>query len=169
MVSSNLAPLRAASTDDRELPAWSGSLTDSINQDAWINAGDAVCQIGRIDQFEAVAVLSQDDMELVRLGQPAGVYLKSCGQTIPGEVAGISRLELDEADPSLAMLLPRTTNAVGPRARSSKWYQVQIRCLEPCPPGTRIRSQGMIRIHVGSRTVGEWLATQLFRTFRWHA
>jgi hypothetical protein len=95
-------PPRLAANSERDLPTWTGMLLDPINRNAWVDMGDAVCQTGTLDRLEAIAVLAQDEMEFVKVGQEADVYLKSSGRTIRGEVTGISRLEVDDAsDPAV--------------------------------------------------------------------
>lgn len=155
---------------EEELPRWTGSLLDPLNRDAWVAENDAVCQVGSPDRLEAIAVLAQDDLESVKVGQPADVFLRSSGRSVRGEVARISRLEIDPRDDAtVSRLLPRTMQRSDRRPAASKWYQVQIRCLEACPEGTVVRTGAKIRIRIGTRTVGEWLSLQFHKTFRWRA
>ncbi|MFO0919303.1 MAG: HlyD family efflux transporter periplasmic adaptor subunit [Planctomycetaceae bacterium] len=160
---------RLAALKDDELPTWSGSLLDPVNQDAWVDANDSFCQIGSSERLEAIAVLAQDDLEAVRVGQRADVFLRAAGRSLRGEVASISRLEADAREElTVARLLPEE-QLPGGRQPLTKWYQVQIRCLEPCPPGTVLRSQAKVRIQIGSRTLGDWITLQFYKTFRWRA
>jgi hypothetical protein len=160
---------RLESRNDDELPQWNGSLLDPLNRDAWVAANDPLCLIGSPDQLEAIAVLAQDDLEAVKVGQHADIYLRATGRSIRGEVASISRLEVNTREElTVSRLLPPAAKSDGRRS-STKWYQVQIRCLEPCPVGTVLRSQAKVRIRIGSRTVGDWLALQFYKTFRWRA
>ena len=165
------SPLRRDSTEPGELPQWSGNLLDPVNRDAWVNAGDHFCQIGSASRMEAVAILAQDDLESVTVGQPVDILLKSSGSVIQGEVAKVSAIELDAKDETtVAALIPQSTQPQRKTATPQrKWYQVQIRCKSELPEGTMIRSRSKIRIHVGSRSLGEWIANQFFKTFRWHA
>ncbi len=160
---------RLETLQEDELLPWTGSLLDPLNRDAWVAANDSVCLIGSPDQLEAIAVLAQDDLEAVKIGQRADVFLRATGRRIRGEVTGISRLEVDAREElTVSRLLPPAAKSDNRRSQS-KWYQVQIRCLEPCPRGTVWRSQARVRIRIGSRTVGDWLALQFYKTFRWRA
>ena len=164
------APIRLENQSEGELANWNGSLLDPINRDAWVSIGDNFCQFGSIDRLEAIAILAQDDLEEVMVGQRADLYLKSSGKTIRGEIVRISNLELDAKDESpLGLVLPRAINARGHKELHRKWYQVQIHCLAAVPEGTLVRSRSKVRIHAGWRTVGEWVRLQFFKTFRWHA
>lgn len=164
------APVRFKETETEELANWTGSLLDPINRNAWIEVGDMFCQIGSIDRLEAIAILAQDDMEAVVVGQRVDILLRSSGRIVDGEIAKISSLKLDSLDETtISAMLPRMADSRGGGQLHGKWYQVQIRCLSPVPQGTFVRSHSKVRIHVGSRTVGEWIAQQFFKTFRWHA
>ena len=163
------ATLRHRNLDHRELAAWDGSLLDSINQNAWVNAGDTICQTGTLDRLEAIAILAQDDLEAVAVGQRTDVLLISSGMTVRGEIAKISSIELDSKDDSaVGASLPRSIDMRGQPKLQQKWYQVQIRCLSPLPGGTRVRNRCKVRIHVGRRSFGHWGLLQFFKTFRWH-
>lgn len=164
------APFRTEQFDRDELSHWTGTALDPVNRDAWIAAGDAVCQIGNADQLEAVAIVAQDDLEAVAVGQRADVLLKSSGVTVQGEITRISFLHVDTTTENVAALtLPRTNDFGGRSKIRGNWYEVRIRCLSSVPAGTKIRARGKARIHIGSRTVGSWIGTQFFKTFRWNA
>ena len=164
------APLRLQTTDSEELTGWTGSLLNPVNNEAWIEAGDPFCQIGSINTLEAVAVLAQDDLDAISLGQPVDILLKSSGISVRGEVAKISSIEFDAQDEStLGAALPRIADRQGRGRLHEKWYQIQVRSLNPFPQGTRIRSRAKVRIHAGSRTLAAWIAEQFYKTFRWHA
>ena len=163
------ATLRHRNHDHRELTNWDGSLLDSINQNAWVNAGDTICQIGTLDRLEAIAILAQEDLEAVAVGQRADLFLISSGTTARGEIAKISSIELDSKDDSaIGASLPRSIDLRGQAKLQQKWYQVQIRCLSSLPGGTRVRNRCKVRIHVGRRSIGDWVLLQFFKTFRWH-
>lgn len=165
------SPLRHDNTEHGELPQWSGNLLDPTNQEAWVSAGDHFCQIGSANRLEAVAILAQDDLESVSVGQSVDILLKSSGSMVNGEVTKVSAIELDSKDETtVAALIPQSTRPPGRASTPQrKWYQVQIRCKSEPPEGTMIRSRSKVRIHVGSRSLGEWIANQFFKTFRWHA
>jgi putative peptide zinc metalloprotease protein len=164
------APPRRENPGQDELSTWTGTLLDSINENAWAEAGDVYCQAGTMDNFEALAVLAQDDLESIATGQTVDILLKSSGKIISGKITKISSLELDaknDANLGAALLQPAEQQARG-QVRG-KWYQVQIRCESLPPEGMIVRTRGRVRIHVGTRTFGQWMAVQFFKTFRWHA
>ena len=84
--------LRHRNLDHRELASWDGSLLDSINQNAWVSAGDTICQTGTVDKLEAIAILAQDDLEAVAVGQQADLFLIASGTTVRGEISKISSI-----------------------------------------------------------------------------
>ena len=161
--------LRHRNLDHRELASWDGSLLDSINQNAWVSAGDTICQTGTVDKLEAIAILAQDDLEAVAVGQQADLFLIASGTTVRGEISKISSIELDSKDDSaISASLPRSIDLRGQTKLQQKWYQIQIRCLSSLPGGTRVRNRCKVRIHVGRRSFGHWSLLQFFKTFRWH-
>lgn len=165
------SPIRHDKTEPGELPVWNGNLLDPVNQNAWVGAGDHFCQMGSTSRMEAVAILAQDDLEWVSVGQTVDILLKSSGSLVKGEVEKVSAIELDAKDETtVAALIPQSTQSNGrTSAPQRKWYQVQVRCKSELPEGIMIRSRSKIRIHVGSRSLGEWISNQFFKTFRWHA
>lgn len=164
------APVRLANPEHDDLPTWTGSLLDPVNRNAWTDVGDAFCQTGSLNDFEAVAYLAQDDLDAVTLGQPADIFSKSSGQLTAGIVSKISNIEANvRDDAAIGLKLPPTSDASKTREVRGKWYRVQVRCSTPVPKGTFVRSRGKIRIHVGTRSFGEWFVQQFFKTFRWHA
>jgi putative peptide zinc metalloprotease protein len=162
------APLRLRSGDDRELPFWNGTLLDSSNQTAVVSPGDVFCQTGTLDQLEAIATLAEDDLEAVAVGQTVDLYLKSSGKIVRGEILRISHRELTPDEDAYFGSPSSVSNDIpGRKKRDQKRYQAQIRCLSPVPHGTRVRSSSRVRIHVGRRSLGGWIAIQFFKTFRW--
>ena len=164
------APIRQEKSEQDELPNWSGSLLDRENQSAWVRAGDPVCQLGSPDHMNAIAVMAQDDLESVRVGEQVDVLLISSGETVAGEIARISGLELDERDEStIGLLLPKKTDSTGRGKLYQKWYQVEVRCPSEMPAETMVRSRCKIRIHAGKRSFAQWFVVQFLKTIRWHA
>jgi putative peptide zinc metalloprotease protein len=49
-----------------QLPAWSGSPFDACNQQAYLDEGQLLCQIGDPTKYEAILVIDQTDIERVR-------------------------------------------------------------------------------------------------------
>lgn len=164
------APLRIEEPRSEELTSWSGSLFDPENRDAWANAGDAICELGVPSRLEAVAIVIQDDLESITVGQNVDLFIMATGEVIQGKVHRISQLGMDsdarspgERDQAPARALTNVSKG------SRKWYQIQIPTVSPIPEGTLVRSRCKIRIRVGNRSFAAWLMEEIYKTFRWRA
>ena len=63
--------------NDGRLPGWTGSPLDKENIGALLTPGDVICEIGNDDDFEAVLIIDQGDVQLVREGQEVEMKLDS--------------------------------------------------------------------------------------------
>ena len=51
---------------------WSGSPLEMQNRGALLTSDDLLCEIGNADDFEAVLLIDEGDVQLVREGQVGG-------------------------------------------------------------------------------------------------
>ena len=63
--------------NDGRLPGWTGSPLDRENIGALLTPGDVICEIGNDQDFEAVLIIDQGDVQLVREGQEVDMKLDS--------------------------------------------------------------------------------------------
>lgn len=87
------------------LRGWQGSLLDSKNLGAVLTDTELFCEIGDPHQLEAVLVIDQTDIELVREGDHPTVRIKleaRPGETFTGRIAEISEIEMKIAPRSLS-------------------------------------------------------------------
>jgi putative peptide zinc metalloprotease protein len=76
---------------DGKLPTWHGTPLEKRNLGALLPASTWFCQIGDPDKFDAILVVDQSDIELVREGQNVKIMLDELpGQTFHSPITAIS-------------------------------------------------------------------------------
>tara|TARA_R110002049_G_scaffold4601_3_gene31781 strand:+ start:43377 stop:45614 length:2238 start_codon:yes stop_codon:yes gene_type:complete len=164
-------PLRAPrDTGDGRLPGWTGSPLDEKNRGAMLTADDHLCDIGSPEACEAVLVIDQGDVQLVREGQAVDMKLDSRRiDTFSGIIAEKSNKELDRASTALSSQtggdlqteIDPTTGMIKPRSVS---YQARVP-LEPADLPLRPGYRGSAKIHVDPMSLGERLWRVIAKTF----
>ncbi|MFK8110788.1 MAG: HlyD family efflux transporter periplasmic adaptor subunit [Rubripirellula sp.] len=164
-------PYRAAQeTGDGRLPGWTGSPLESKNRGALVTADDVLCEIGAPDAFEAVLIIDQGDVQLVREGQAVDLKFDSRRvDTFSGMITEKSNEPLDATSVSMSSQtggdlqteIDPVTGQVKPRNVS---YQARVP-LEtgdiPIRPGYR----GSSKIHVDPMSLGSRLWRVVAKTF----
>lgn len=164
-------PYRAPQdTGDGRLPGWTGSPLQKKNRGAMLTADDVICEIGTPDAYEAVLVIDQGDVQLVREGQAVDMKLDSRRlETFSGMITEKSNEPLNSASMSMSSQtggdlqteIDPTTGQIKPRSVS---YQARVP-LEigdiPIRPGYR----GSAKIHVDPRSLGSRLWRIIAQTF----
>jgi putative peptide zinc metalloprotease protein len=157
---------------DGRLPGWTGSPLEPENLGALLTADDLICEIGKPDAFEAVLVIDQGDVQLVKTGQSVDLKLDSMRlSTFSGELTELSQSALSNASMALSSQtggdlqteIDPETGAVKPRNVS---YQGRVPLssaeLEtPFRPGYR----GSAKIHVAPMSLGTRLWRLIAQTF----
>jgi len=164
-------PLRKErDTGDGRLPGWTGSPLDEKNRGAMLTADDHLCDIGAPDAHEAVLVIDQGDVQLVREGQMVEMKLDSRRlETFSGVIAEKSNKELSFASTSLSSQtggglqteIDPTTGMIKPRSVS---YQARVPLEQtdlPLRPGYR----GSAKVHVDPMSLGNRLWRVVAKTF----
>ena len=164
-------PLRAPrDTGDGRLPGWTGSPLDEKNRGAMLTADDHLCDIGSPDACEAVLVIDQGDVQLVREGQSVDMKLDSRrSATFSGVIKEKSNKELDHASTSLSSQtggdlqteIDPTTGMIKPRSVS---YQARVP-LEPSDLPLRPGYRGSAKVHVDPMSLGSRLWRLIAKTF----
>lgn len=149
---------------------WTGAPLDRRNLGALLAPTDLVCQIGEPEMMEAVLVVDQSYIDLVRVGQPVRVLLDAMTyQALSAKVDEIATTEL---------------KAVSPGMSSQKGGRLET-VTEPSgmtrPPGAfpipsaylfgnrhrhlQVGMQGQGRIYTGWQPLGRRLYRYLTKTF----
>jgi putative peptide zinc metalloprotease protein len=158
------------SSNDGRLPGWTGSPLDEKNRGALLTADDVICEIGTPDAYEAVVVVDQGDVQLVREGQTVDLKFDSRRiETFSGMITEKSNEPLEATSVSMSSQtggdlqteIDPTTGMVKPRSVS---YQARVPLnLDDMliRPGYR----GSAKIHVDPMSLGERLWRVIARTF----
>ena len=106
----SLPPVSRVAGQPSQLPFWSGTPMEHGNKGCTLETGTLVCEIGNPTEFDAVLVVNQEYVDLIKIGQEAAVYLDQWpGQTLSGDVQKVSDVRLQQqtsSDPP--MVLPTT-------------------------------------------------------------
>ena len=161
---------------DGRLPGWTGSPFSERNTGAFIVERDQFCQIGDAEDFEALLIVDQTDIELVgqyltEKGEYPSVELKLDArrwETMTGQIAKVASAPMEvtpvsltgqgggevdaKSDPS-GMLRPLSTS-----------YQARVP-LENSSDTLRVGLTGKGKIYTGWQPIGRRLYRYLARTF----
>ena len=157
-------------TGDERLPGWSGSPLEEKNRGAALTADDLICEIGSPDAVEAVLMIDQGDVQLVREQQEVDFKLDSRRlDTFHGVIEEKSQEPLDAASTSLSSQtggdlqteIDPTTGMVKPR---SVTYQARVP-LDPSELPLRPGYRGSAKIHVDPMSLGSRLWRVIAKTF----
>ncbi len=155
---------------DGRLPGWIGSPLAEHNRGALLTADDLVCEIGSPDEFEAVLIVDQGDVQLVDIGQHVDLKLESYRiGTFSGTVAEKSQTEIRSTSASLALqtggdLQTEIDPDTGqPRPRSVS-YQLRVP-LDDVDAALRPGYRGVAKIHTAPMSLGKRLWRFVAKTF----
>lgn len=164
-------PYRAPQdANDGRLPGWTGSPLDSKNRGALLTADDVICEIGKPDAFEAVLIIDQGDVQLVRVNQVVDLKLDSRRlETFSGVITERSTEPMESASMAMSSQtggdlqteIDPTTGQIKPRNVS---YQARVPLSTeevPLRPGYR----GSAKIHVDPMSLGSRLWRVIAKTF----
>ncbi len=157
-------------TGDSRLPSWSGSPLDEHNRGAMLTADDLICEISDHDSYEAVLMIDQGDVQLVREQQEVDMKLDSNRlNTFSGVITEKSQEPISSASTSMSSQtggdlqteIDPTTGMIKPR---SVTYQARVPLKHidvPMRPGYR----GSAKIHVDPMSLGNRLWRVIAKTF----
>jgi putative peptide zinc metalloprotease protein len=151
------------------LPQWSGHALSEKNLGATFTEGTVLCMVGEPEQFEAVMVVDQSEVEFISRGQQVDLKLDSFPwQTFSGTVAEIAETHLESGSERMSVKaggqVPTETDESGREMPISTSYEAMMSLDDTeavLTPGMR----GTARIKVGSRTVGQWILRLVWQTF----
>ncbi len=159
-------PLAArGSSQLTQLARGSHSPLNRENVGAVLDAGTPVCRIVESPAYEAVAILPQSQIELVRVGQPVTVKLDAFpGDTVRGTVREIGVQEVAHPPPQLLNIagseLPAVTFGPGAGGLSTSHYPVRVNLTGTSRhkdanrlPPLRVGLRGRVWIRAGAQTL----------------
>jgi putative peptide zinc metalloprotease protein len=157
-------------TGDGRLPGWTGSPLDEKNRRAMLTADDVICEIGSSRDLEAVLIVDQGDVKLVREGQAVDLKLDARRlETFTGKITEMSNQPIASASMSMSSQtggdlqteIDPATGQIKPRSIS---YQARVPLEDnefPLRPGYR----GSAKIHVDPMSLGTRLWLVIAKTF----
>jgi putative peptide zinc metalloprotease protein len=152
------------------LPGWSGSPFDEKNLTAWFQPTDLLCQIGDPKDLEAVLIIDQTYIELVKLGHPVRILLEAqTGRAFDTEITEIASSEVKLISPGLTTthqgrLEGVTDPATGMTKPLSTSYQARAP-LGEAVNAAQVGMQGQARIYTGWQSVRSRLYRYIAKTF----
>jgi putative peptide zinc metalloprotease protein len=147
---------------------WSGSPLEEANRGCWLEAGTLLCLVAERDRFEAIAVVDQEEMELVRAGQFVRILLhQRPTQVLRGVVRETARTRLDVGPRQLVAAgdLPGKPDTRGVLRPANTAYQARI-ALDSRPPGLLVGAPGRCAIRVAPQSLAQRLLRYARRTLR---
>ena len=155
---------------DGRLPGWSGSPLSPRNRGALLTADDVVCEIAVPGGYEAVLVIDQGDVQLVREGQAVDLKFDADRiKTFDGVITEKSNEPLEATSVSMASQtggdlqteIDPATGAVKPRSVS---YQARVP-LNLDEISVRPGYRGSAKVHVDPMSLGQRLWRVVAKTF----
>lgn len=166
-------PDRAASErGDGMLPDWSGSPLHPHNRGALITPETLLCQIGSAESLEAVLVIDQGDIQLIREGHVVDLKLDSHRSgSIRSEIVELSMQKRDYVSSAMALqtggdleteIDPQTGQA---RPRSVS-YQARVPLpLDSLEESMRLGYRGSAKVYTEYKSLGWRLWRLIIKTF----
>jgi putative peptide zinc metalloprotease protein len=152
-----------------QLPSWTGNPFDRINEQAYFAESDLLCLIGDPEKMEAVLVVDQADVDLIKVEDKADIKIDSAKlETFSGEIAQISEMDMKVTPEQLARQvgggLDTEMDASGRLKPVSTSYQARVPLKDVKVP-LRAGYRGQAKIYVGWRSLGWRLYRFLSKTF----
>ncbi|QDS96707.1 Putative peptide zinc metalloprotease protein YydH [Roseimaritima multifibrata] len=167
-----LPPPDKPSRDDGSgmLPDWSGSPLSEHNRGALITPDTLLCQLGSPDSMEAVLIIDQGDIQLVKIGYPVDMKLDASKMTsFKSEILELSTQDREyvssgmssQSGGDLETEIDPQTGQVKPRSVS---YQASVR-LPPDTVPIRLGYRGSAKVHTENKSLGWRLWRIVTQTF----
>jgi putative peptide zinc metalloprotease protein len=140
---------------------------DEHNLGSFLREGTVVCLVGQPECQTAVVMVSQDDVNLVRVGQRVRFAWNELKEEIPqGEIVELSGLDLDKLPrwASSRLNLPVRYTANRGLRPIGTWYQARVRLTEGNSSLLR-NSTGQARILVEPQSLFSRMARWIKQTF----
>ena len=160
-------PQKPYTASEGKLDRWSGSPLQPRNANCHIEAGELLCLIGEPTVNVGMILLSQEDLDLVRLNESVSMRLEHApDQVLEGTISQIAQRPIGEIPPEFIV-----GHAVSPdlRERSStdagsNFYLARV-SLKYQPAEARTRSIGWAKVRIADQTLGARLWRNLQQIF----
>ncbi len=155
--------------DEDQLPSWYGSPFASKNAEAYFSENDLLCYVADPSRMEAVMIVDQMDVELLKPGSEVEMMLDSARlNSIHGKVESISKAQIKEAPQSLATQAGGALDTIAdPNGRLrplSTSYQARVP-IETSHVPLRVGYRGQAKIHLEWKPLGWRLLRFINKTF----
>jgi putative peptide zinc metalloprotease protein len=152
-----------------QLPTWSGSLLEPKNLGATVTEATLLCEIGDPQRMEAVLVIDQGDIEMIKVGDHVEVNLEALPSRIfTGKIEELAKTNLEIVPQSLSNqaggeLATRTDASGVPRPLSTS-YRARVPLDDP--DGLLLLDlRGRAKIAAGWRPLGSRIWRTITHTF----
>jgi len=161
--------LDKASKPQGKLPTWEGTPFDERNRGALLTPTDLVCQIGDPTKMDAVLIIDQAYIDLVREGQKVRVLLEAyTGKAFETKVEEIASTEVKVVPRGMSTQaqgrLETKADATGQMRPLNTSYQARAP-LTDVPSALEAGMQGQARIYTGWQTVFSRASRYVAKTF----
>jgi len=163
------APTRTAPIDDRQLATWTGSALDLENRGCYVESETLMCLIGDRNHRQAVLVIDQSDIGLIKSQQRVEVQLDQLpGRMLWGTIAEIGELDIEIAPRELLMHadLPVEVDQRGIPRPLTTTYRARV-ILDQHPENLLLNASGHAKVYVTDRSLARRLIQFLSRSFHW--
>lgn len=167
-------PTREAKPERDRLASWSGHPFQAKNQGAPIMPTDLICQIGDTKDLEAVVIVDQAYIDLVKPGSPTEAHKvrllldSQTSQAIDSYVAEIGATEMKAVNPALSSRaggsLETVTDPSGMTRPLSSSYPVRVP-LSGSAGAVQVGMQGQARIYTGWQPISSRVYRYAAKTF----
>jgi putative peptide zinc metalloprotease protein len=141
----------ARPADQRQQQFWTGTPLEPINRGAWLEEGTVVCLVGHPTEREAIVMLPQQEVELIRPNQQVSLLLADRNRaSVTGRVVEVAATETAEIPAELhraGRIEPQRTDP-----QTTPYYQVRV-AIDPSSPALPVRLTGHARISVHSASL----------------
>jgi putative peptide zinc metalloprotease protein len=156
--------------DDGRLPGWTGSPFDKKNSLVSFSQGDLLCLIGEPQRLEAVLVVDQVDIDLLKEGDVVHLQLEAYpNHLVHSKVAKIANDKLEASPPALSIQhggeLDTRTDATGVARPLHPSYQVRTGVIERDDLFLQVGMRGKAKISTPWKPLGYRVHRYLSRTF----
>ncbi|MGI6418633.1 MAG: HlyD family efflux transporter periplasmic adaptor subunit [Thermoguttaceae bacterium] len=161
------APARHGDSDRQELPSWQGRPTDAENIGCYLETGTLVCLVGDPRRLRAVVYVDEQNVQLVRPGQPVRILLEQSRRAVlEGRVAVVGDAKVDSVPPRLAAVKAIPTVEDSGNARPlGAFYRLEV-ALEPTASPPAIGVRGQAKIEVTAQSLAQRAVRFFSRTLR---
>ncbi len=144
--------ITAAPMDLRLVRSWSGTPLDWANQGAWLESGTEICIVGDPSKREAMVLVREQDVALVKRGQDVTLLVDSWpGGSITGKVSAVADSPVERVGEPIASFEAKNTATVNV-SKPSPRYLVRVE-LGSSGDGLPVRLVARARIQVASMSI----------------